>query len=213
MKVFIDLFSGTGGASQAFDAAPDWTTIKIDHLEELLEHNRGLVLSDIGNVPGTIAIIDTLLESVLNRHGRIDKLVIWASPPCDQFSWARQNGDNPRRMGQTIDDFDMTLVSASRQIIEHYDPNHWVVENVQGARGIVCATLGCTPRQEIGNVILWGDFPLIGIRDRTQWKHRKLEAKGTRKLRPVHRARIPQPISEGLLDAIDRQTTLWQVGW
>lgn len=208
MKVFIDLFSGTGGASQAFDAAPDWITIKIDHLEELLEINRGLVLSDIGDVPATIAIITSLLEPIATRHG-ITKLVIWASPPCDQFSWARQNGDTPRRAGQTVDDFDFTLVDAARQIIDHFDPTHWIMENVQGARGLICDHIDQTPRQEIGRVVLWGDFPLIPIVDRTSWKHRKMEAKGSRTVRPVNRARIPEAISEGLLDAIDRQRTLF----
>ena len=213
MKVFIDLCSGTGGASQAFDNAPDWSTIKIDHIEELLEINRGLVLSDITNVHATIAIIDNLLQAIRDRYGQISKLVIWASPPCNQFSWVNQQGDNPRRMNQTIDDFDWEVIDAIRQIIDYYNPHYWIIENVQGARHLICERLDMPYRQEIGRIVLWGDFPLIPILDRTQWKHKKTMPIGGRKLRQIYRARIPVGVSEGLLDAIDRQTTLWQVGW
>ena len=47
MKVFIDLFSGLGGASAAFDGDRFWHTIKIDNNPELVPLNRGLKLMDL----------------------------------------------------------------------------------------------------------------------------------------------------------------------
>ena len=117
MNIFIDLFSGLGGASAAFERSPNWHCIKIDNNPELLEHNRGLWLYDISDTQEVINAI----HSHCNPFDA-DKLVIWASPPCTQFSWARQNGENPRRMGQTADDFDLTLLESTRQIIEALEP-------------------------------------------------------------------------------------------
>jgi len=205
MNIFIDLFSGTGGAAQAFDASPSWRTIKIDNKEELLEHNRGLYLMDVSNTSEVIAMIEHQLDSMLIP---INKVVIWASVPCDQFSWARQNGDNPRRMGQTLDDFDLTLLDSTRQIIEHFQPDYWIIENVHGAKPIFNEELDQPPTQEIGSIVLWGDFPLIPIHDRANFKHRKMDAKGTRELRSVWRARTPSQISFGLMAAIECQKTL-----
>ena len=210
MNVFIDLFSGLGGASVAFDYDPHWVTIKIDNKPELLEHNRSLIMQDIADVPSTIAIIEAVLDGYRERlNVHIDKIVIWASPPCEQFSWARAD----RHQAQTIDDFDMTLLNAATQIIEHFSPDFWIIENVHGAIPIFAypmdeGGLGCTPTQQIGSVILWGFFPLIAIEHRDTWHHAKMEAKGSRILRPNYRAMIPLAISKGLLDALTKQRTL-----
>ena len=207
MKVFLDLFSGLGGAARAFDESPNWRTIKIDNNPELIKHNRGLIIHDLAQWEEAILIIRNIVN-----FDEVVQLVIWASPPCDQFSWARQNGDNPRRMGQTAEDFDLTLFDAACQIIEHFRdlvPNlHWIIENVHGAKPIFTEELGLHPRQEIGSVVLWGDFPLIPIEHRDTWKHRKLDAKGSRSLRPNFRAMVPMPISLGLLNSLEKQTTL-----
>lgn len=203
MKLFVDLFSGLGGASAAFDESPEWRTVKMDNNRELIEHNRGLIIQDLARWEEAIVMI----ENIIPLH-EVEQMVIWASPPCDQFSWARAD----RTQGQTADDFDLTLFDASCQIIEHFRgimPNlHWVIENVHGAKPIFTEELGLHPRQEIGSVVLWGDFPLISIEHRDTWKHRKLDAKGSRTLRPNYRAVIPRPISDGLLHSLDRQTTL-----
>lgn len=205
MNIFIDLFSGTGGASAAFEMSPNWQVIKIDNKPELLEHNKGLWLYDISDTEEVINAI----HAFCNPFGvNTDKIVIWASVPCDQFSWVRQNGDSPRRMGQTADDFDLTLLDSTRQIIEHFQPDYWLIENVHGAKPIFNDELQLTPTQEIGSIVLWGDFPLIPIHDRANFRHRKLDAKGTRVLRPVWRARTPFEISQGLLCAIENQKTL-----
>ena len=90
MKVFIDLFSGLGGASAAFDEDPSWQTIKIDNNPELVPLNRGLKLMDLENVDWTIHALTLMLESIADEHG-IEKVVLWMSPPCNQFSYANAN--------------------------------------------------------------------------------------------------------------------------
>lgn len=214
MNVFIDLFSGLGGASAAFEEDRHWVTIKIDNKPELVDHNRGLILQDISDVDGTIAIINARLMWIREQsNNNLGKLVIWASPPCEQFSWARAD----RVRAQVIDEFDMTLLNAAQAIIEHFRPDYWIIENVHGAIPIfaypvVDGGLGCPPTQQIGSVILWGFFPLIAIEHRDTWRHAKMEAKGSRVLRPNYRALIPWSISKGLLDALTMQRTLTSYG-
>jgi len=203
MKVFIDLFSGMGGASKAFDEDPSWHVIKIDNNPELLEHNRGLQLMDISETQEVIRMLESQFQN--GCHLNCDKLVIWASPPCQEFSWARAD----RMQGQTAEEFDLTLFESTRQIIEYFQPEIWIIENVHGAKPIFNEELELNPRQEIGSIVLWGEFPLIGIRTRDDWMHRKLEAKGSRTLRPNNRAIIPYAVSEGLRSAIDEQKTLF----
>ena len=77
MKVFIDLFSGLGGASQAFEDSPDWRVIKIDNNRELIEHNRGLQIMDIGDTEEVIRMIESQFPN--GCHLNCEKLVIWAS--------------------------------------------------------------------------------------------------------------------------------------
>jgi len=194
------LFSGLGGASAAFDESPDWMTIKIDHKEELVPLNRGLKLMDLSDVATVCHALTLMLTRIADEHP-IEKVVLWMSPPCNQFSYA--NAARPEQP-------DLTLLDACREYIRQFEHiiDYWVLENVHGAKPIFNEELDRSPTQEIGPVVLWGRFPLIPIRTRDEWKHRKMEAKGSRVLRPNYRAMIPYPISEGLRDAIDHQQTL-----
>lgn len=201
MKVFIDLFSGLGGASAAFDAHPDWTVLKFDNNPDLLEHNRGLHIVDIHETEDVIRIIETYFP---NRcHLNCEKLIIWASPPCTEFSYVRKE-----RHYQ--EEFDMRLVESTLDIVNHFTPDYWILENVHGAVPIFEDEFGILPRQNIGSIFMWGHFPLIPIRTRDTWVHRKLDAKGSRKMRPNNRAFIPRPISDGLLDTLENQKNLHQ---
>lgn len=195
MKVFIDLFSGLGGASRAFDESPDWCTLKIDNNPELIDHNRGLIMLDISQVDEVVRIIRAYLENLAP-----EKLVIWASPPCQQFSYA-----NAQRAPE---DFDMTLFDAAHDIIKTLAPDYWVIENVRGAREVFSEELSRPPTQEIGSLVLWGHFPLIPIAERDAYEHKKMSAKGSRTLRPNFRALVPYQVSRGLRDSIDHQRSL-----
>lgn len=201
MKVFLDLCTSLGGASKAFDDHPDWRTIKIDNAEYLLEHHRGMILHDITDVHGTLAIINQILDDWGFDHIN-DTLVIWASPPCNQFSFANA--------ARNENEFDFTVLEACMDIIDRLQWDYWIIENVAGALTSFSEILEHRPRQMIGPLMLWGHFPLISIKDRTDWKHRKMEAKGSRLLRPHNRALVPEPVSQGLRDAIDHQSTLFK---
>jgi site-specific DNA-cytosine methylase len=198
MKVFIDLFSGLGGASAAFDEDPTWCSIKIDNNPELVPLNRGLIIRDLSRVDETIHMLTLMLQNIADEHG-IEKVILWMSPPCNEFSFA--NANRPEFP-------DLTLLDACIQYVECLNPNYWLIENVRGAKETFTDEIERAPTQEIGPVVLWGHFPLIPIRTRDEWKHRKLNAKGSRTLRQNYRAIIPYPISEGLRDAIDHQQTL-----
>ena len=64
MKVFIDLFSGLGGAARAFDDDPSWSTIKIDNNPDLAEFNRGLQIMDISDTDEIIRMLTVMLSEL-----------------------------------------------------------------------------------------------------------------------------------------------------
>jgi len=198
MKVFVDLCTSLGGASKAFDESPDWVTIKIDNAEYLLDHHQGMILQDITDVEGTLAIIERRLAELNFSHD--DTLVVWASPPCQQFSYANAN--------RYPENFDMTILDSCQEIIHRLDCNYWIIENVAGAEEAFTEEIGKRPTQTIGSILMWGEFPPIAIRSRDSFKHRKMESKGSRLLRPHMRSLIPEVVSQGLRDAIDHQKKL-----
>ena len=71
---FLDLFSGLGGASEAFVHDLDnWTVLRID--------NNPL----LGGVPYTV--IDDITQIPVKHYDSAWKIdCIWASPPCTDFS-------------------------------------------------------------------------------------------------------------------------------
>ena len=197
MKVMIDLFAGLGGASQAFWDDPEWSVIRIDNNADLLEHTDGLIISDIADVERTLSII----HSLLNVHqNSIKKLVIWASPPCNQYSYASSQRDP--------NNFDNTLLEATLEIIDALKPNAWIIENVKGAIETFNDVIGLPWCQRIGGIFLWGQFPLLAFQDSKFRHHKKWTNKGTRALRPNLRALIPYSISKAYKDCIEYQTIL-----
>lgn len=205
MKVFIDLFCGLGGASSAFSAAPGWKVIKIDNNPDLIPHVHGMILADISDVIGTVQIIRALL---LEHMHEIEQIVIWASPPCTEFSLA-----NPNRP----DEPDTTLVNAAidvRYEIQKWQLAFdfkllWAVENVKGAIDWFNEELEIPWHQRIGPFFLWGTIPWIDFRDADDKLHKKTGInKGTRALRPNIRAKIPDAVSQALLNSLELQTKL-----
>jgi site-specific DNA-cytosine methylase len=86
----LDLCSGLGGASEAFVKDPHWEVVRIENNPKL------------GIIPHT-EILDVMqwidwLPALLSEKGR--PTVIWASPPCLEFSQAyRAPGPSARREG------------------------------------------------------------------------------------------------------------------
>lgn len=200
MKVFIDLYAGLGGASEAFMSDPNWLCVRIDNNPDLIPVCERLIISDILNVHGTQQIID----SYLLEHD-IEELVIWASPPCQQYSFANPNRDP--------DNFDNACLLAAMEYIEYYKPTTWIIENVKGAIEEFNDIIGDPWRQRVSAFFMWGKFSLLSFRDYSDTEHSKLDAKGSRKLRPNYRAKLPLKISEALKDSLEHQRTLFDDLW
>lgn len=125
--IMIDLYSGLKGASAAMSAR-GWDVITVDNNPE----NHPDILADI--------------RTWVYQGDR--PLLVWASPPCTEFSkagmpWYEFNPD-----------VDRTLYEASRRIILESAPVYWIIENTRGA----VYYLG-PPSQVIFPYYLWGRFP------------------------------------------------------
>jgi hypothetical protein len=198
----IDLFSGLGGASEAF-VRDGWTVIRIENnmLLSGVPHTRMLDISRWQEW------LDDLLIEISETEGESVSL-IWASPPCREFTQA-YSGPIPRakREGREFTP-DLTLMEAAYDIICRVRPKHWVIENVVGAIEFFTPELG-PYTQKVGPFVMWGRFPYIGTPP--YWKHSKFENDtwSTDPLRANRRGYVPIEISDGLLQAISMQSSLY----
>tara|TARA_R100000951_G_C2642116_1_gene181303 strand:+ start:1455 stop:2102 length:648 start_codon:yes stop_codon:yes gene_type:complete len=208
MKVFIDLFCGLGGASQAFDEHPGWKTIKIDNNPDLIPHVHGMILADIHNTDNILGIVMGLLFP--HKH-EIEEVVIWASPPCTEFSLANPN--RPEEPDMTLLECVQTFIQNMTEIFDFESvPVIWGVENVKGAVVYFDDQLERPWHQRIGPIYLWGTLPCIDFVDAHHREHKKTDkgawTRGVRALRPNLRAMVPYAVSRGLLDSLEHQTSL-----
>lgn len=210
----VDLFAGLGGASQSFVDDPSWFVIRIDNNPILLEHTEGLILSDIADVDRTMAIIHRRIQDFYREHLDVtadpakmvmSKLVLWASPPCVQYSLANMNR-NP-------EEFDNTLIHATLKYIDRLNPDAWIIENVKGAIETFNGIIGLPWCQSVGPIFLWGQFPILSFKDASSRTHHKMLDKGSRALRPNLRALIPYSVSEAYKLSIECQKTLLDDVW
>ena len=196
-KKALDLCSGLGGASEAFLRSRNWEVKRI-------ENNTILA-----NIPETTIIDVKQLAVALrnNRPGHID--LIWASPPCREFSNGFASPKSQAARAGQLDDYepDMSIVNACLEIIEICQPTYWVLENVVGATRYLNPILG-EPRQIIGPFVLWGNFPLIDNAKAIPTSKKAKDVHSGNPLRANLKAKIPIELSQGLLDAIENQKTL-----
>jgi len=192
MPRMLDLFSGLGGASEAFVRAQGWDVVRIEN-EPLLEGVECTHMMDV--------------QDFLDSHlvGTFD--VIWASPPCLEFSRA-YNAPAPtaQREGREFEP-DLSLVRAALAIIECLEPKWWVIENVHGARGPLMPILGA-PALLVGPFALWGSIPPLDIPKGFNHCKNENDTGGSDPLRSQRRAVVPLEISEALLDGVTNQTKL-----
>ena len=85
MKCMIDMFSGLGGASEAFIDREDWRVLRFDN-NPLLK-----------DVKDTI-ICDDMFLLIPGVPGEID--LLWASPPCREFSHGFNSPVSKMRRGE-----------------------------------------------------------------------------------------------------------------
>ena len=192
----LDLGAGLGGASEAFLRA-GWDVVRID------------INKALDDVP-EMQIIDILeLEApfLLNGGGGFD--FIWGSPDCTDYSLAyNAKGPRARREGLEFEP-DNQLVLKMKEIIDYYDPQYWVIENVRGASRIFSSILNAPPRQIVGPYFFWGLFPFINLDGYVHGREKMNVAPGP--LRYNKRSKIPLTISERFHDAItgQRKITEW----
>lgn len=190
MPIMWDLCSGLGGASEAF-LANGWEVVRIENNNEL------------GHVPNTI------ICSVEEFYESIDQWekpnLIWASPPCLEFSNAY---NAPKaKAHRNGEDYcpDTSLMELCEKIIHQVNPEHWVIENVAGSTPWFNDYLG-KPTQIIQSFFLWGRFPNIAMP--VNYKHLKHDVGSKNPLRSNYRAKIPYEVSLQLMRAIQEQTKL-----
>lgn len=192
MKLMIDLFSGLGGASEAFVLGPHpWAVLRY-------ENNPALA-----NTPYT-TLCDLTDFDIHIRH-QVD--LIWASPPCREFSNAfNAPAPTAQREGRDFEP-SLELLSRAIEIIEELEPTYWIIENVIGAIKHFEPLLG-EPRQIIGSFVLWGNFPFIDV-DR-DLKHTKasVDVWSDNPLRANIKGKIPIELSQALRRVCEQQTTL-----
>ena len=185
----LDLFSGLGGASEAFVHGPNpWAVLRY-------ENNPAL-----GEIPYT-TLCDLTNFDIHIRHA-VD--LVWASPPCTEFSRGfNAPGPTAEREGRDFQP-DLTLVKRAVEIIAELEPSTWVIENVVGSIKHLEPILG-EPRQIIGPFVLWGNHPLLDLGDFD------FEKKGDfppSEMRPNLRAKVPLELSQALRSALENQTQL-----
>lgn len=198
MKHFLDLFSGLGGASEAFVDDDNWTVLRID--------NNPL----LGGVPFTVIDDIKILKNRVSRPGSAEKIeCIWASPPCREFSGGFNSPKSRASREGTLADYkpDMSLLTTALEIIEIVKPKFWVIENVAGSIRYFREFLG-EPRQIIGPYVLWGNFPLIDVDSSQIASKSSKDVHSSDPLRANKKAKVDYVISKGLKDTIESQKSI-----
>ena len=199
MKHFLDLFSGLGGASEAFvQDLRQWAVLRID--------NNPL----LGGVPFTVIENVNKLNVCLPKGMEWEKIdCIWASPPCRDFSNGYSSPKSIHVREHGIDSYnpDMSLLTTALDIIDTVKPKYWVIENVVGSIRYFEEYLG-EPRQIIGPYVLWGNFPYLDV-DSTQLTSKsKKDVHSSNPLRANYKAKVDFAISKALKDALEKQSSI-----
>ena len=157
----LDLFSGLGGASAAMRDR-NWQVITLDNNPDF----KSDIVVDIRDFRWAGSVLD----------------LIWASPPCDEFSreympWCK-TGIDPS----------MKLIEATVRVIEQAKPRFWIIENTRGAVKWFEPLLG-PPAWISFPIYLWGIFPPL---EKMKLRMRKEKLSSTQ---AAERAKIPYKLS------------------
>lgn len=196
MRYMLDLFAGLGGASEAMVNDVGWSVRRIDN-NPLLMMVENMVNVDVHEL---------LTWDIDNsRDERLD--LLWASPPCVEFSQAYgAPGPVARRAGIEFTP-NVELVEVALELIKKYNPKYWVIENVVGSIKHF-DKLGLKPRQIIGPFVLYGNFPMIHVPPNFVHKKSEHDTWSTDPLRANKKALVPMEISTGIKEAIEFQTSI-----
>lgn len=201
MMRMLDLFSGLGGASEAF-VQNGWEVLRLENNIVFTSRN-----SD-DYVPHT-RHWDALEDdySLIDGHGKVD--FVWASPPCYEFSLAY---GAPRsvaaREGREWNP-SMELLEKTIEVIDRVKPRFWAIENVVGASKYFQKYLG-EHRVKLGSAMIWGNFPIVGfVEIEKGWKKANDDSKARYSpIRSNLRAKMPLWMSEQMRVAVQYQMML-----
>lgn len=129
--------------------------------------------------------------------------LLWASPPCAEFSLWRLPWAQAVRLRKEPD---LTISLAVRAAIALWRPRFWIVENVWASRPWLTEIFGPV-RCMISGHVLWGELPGL-LPDFHRVATKTKETHGPSRLRHQIRALIPYPISEAVAIATERRLQL-----
>jgi len=198
----IDLFSGLGGASEAQALSPEWTVLRVEN-EPMLSGVPLTILEDVRELT-----YNQILSAGIDP-GNID--LLWASPPCLEFSNAFSSPKMKAiREGKDWKP-DMSMVKAALDWVGELSPKWWCIENVIGSIPYF-KEVGLEPQQIIGPFVLYGRFPWLPL---TRYQCNELKSHKARNdkgshhpLRSNHRAKVPIQISRAMMKSVESQMTI-----
>jgi site-specific DNA-cytosine methylase len=194
MKLFLDLCSGLGGASEAFAQSPHWVVIRIENNPELdiIPHTRILDINQF----------EEWLKDI--PFEAFEEVVIWSSPPCREFSDGYASPKSIAAREGELGEYEpnMEIFDSTRAIISLVEPDWWIIENVKGASPYFIEEIG-EHRQRIGPFLLWGVFPFIDVGPYFKHEKRNHDVHSSNPLRANIKAKIPIEVSQALMDSLD----------
>ena len=200
MPKMIDLFSGLGGASEAFVEA-GWQVLRIENNPLLAEvpHTRIIDIFDFR---------DWVQSALAEYPGAFDDIeLIWASPPCYEFSLgfhapkASHSREHPNEPYYPS----MDMLEVAKDIIDMINPRYHIIENVRGACPHFLPIVG-KYRQQNEAYFLWGNFPSFCPEP---FPSKSEKDKRHSPLRANIRGKVPIQISQALLDSIVCQKSIY----
>lgn len=150
MRYMLDLFSGLGGASKAFQESDEWEVVTVDNNPEF----EPSICADV-------------LDLTPENFEEYDFEVIWASPPCNCFSCVTigvywNHFPKPKRR-ETVKAIE--LVYHTLWLISKLNPKWWFLENPVGMlRNVIGIPTGTVTYCQYGSdymkpTDLWGEHP------------------------------------------------------
>lgn len=198
MKRMLDLFSGLGGASEAF-LKNGWYVTRV-------ENNPVFGPGGEHYVPHTLTV--DVMDGFTDKFHPKDIDFLWASPPCYEFSLAYSSIRSKRAREGIDHEPDMTLIKRTIELIQLIKPRYWAIENVVGASKYFEPLLG-KHRLLVGSAMLWGNFPVIGFQALEKaYKKKKGDLSRWSEIRSNERAKIPYWLSEQMRISVQYQMML-----